>query len=498
MSNPVIINILTNEITNFKDVKEITIGRNTASSIDIPSPVISRTQCAIKLNENNEWFLTDLSRHHSTLLNNAPLHGNSHILKSGDKISFIHYKDGEYTFYYSPLDVASNPAKKRKLESQTDFTADVLTPNPADVKSSDHNQILSQNNVIAELNRELALLKEKYDLALEEIDNQRRVNETVSHKLNILMTESNDTVSSLQKEKESLNNKLKEEESAKEKMINEIQELNELLKESELEQIRLNEECKCKEPSSEKISKQDDATKEVKEEETDPSETVTTAEALQKLVEIVEIKWNEQEMEHMREQLKMRDEKITDLALEAEKYQSQVIETLDREMLCSICNDIIYEATTLNCRHTFCRVCLFEWKKKKKECPVCRTKIKTETRPLVIDSFIDKLADTIGGELKTRRMEVKEERTSKPTRGGSSCSSRASPYNRANRNNRRTRGNFNTISSAMSILQPLVIELSDHFGPGIVPGPVIDLTAASPSTPRQRRRRQTSSYYNLM
>lgn len=75
----------------------------------------------------------------------------------------------------------------------------------------------------------------------------------------------------------------------------------------------------------------------------DPGETVTTAEALQKLVEIVEIKWNEQEMEHMREQLKVRDEKITDLALEAENYRSQVIETIDREMLCSICNDIIYE-----------------------------------------------------------------------------------------------------------------------------------------------------------
>ncbi|CAH1407425.1 unnamed protein product [Nezara viridula] len=447
MSNPVIVNILTSEITTFKDVKEITIGRNTASSIDIPSPVISRTQCAIILNENNEWFLTDLSRHHSTLLNNNPLQGTSHILKSGDKISFLHYKDGEYIFYYS-LSNVPNPAKKRKLETQTDCTVDILTPNPADVTNSD--QILSQNNVIAELNRELALLKEKYDLALEEIDNQRRVNETVSHKLNILMTESNDTVSSLQKEKESLNNKLKEEEIAKEKMMNEIQELNELLKESELEQIRLNEECKCKELSSDNNCKQDDEPNASKE-EIDSEETVTTVAALQKLVEIVEIKWNEQEMENMREQLKVRDEKITDLALEAEKYQSQIIETLDREMLCSICNDIIYEATALNCRHTFCRFCLIEWKKKKKECPVCRTKIKTETRPLVIDSFIDKLADTIGGELKTRRLEVKEERTAKSPRGGSSSSSRA-PYNRNNRNNRRTRGNFNTISSAMSIL----------------------------------------------
>ncbi|XP_066909373.1 E3 ubiquitin-protein ligase rnf8-B [Halyomorpha halys] len=490
MTDPVIVNSLTCEILTFRDVEEITIGRNAASSIDIPSPVISRTQCVIKPNENNEWFLTDLSRHHTTLFNNVALQGNSHILKSGDKISFLHYKDGEYVFYKSIFDVP-NKTKKRKLETLTDFTSDILTPNPADVKNSDQNQILSQNNVIAELNKELALLKEKYDLALEEIDNQRRVNETVSHRLNLLMTESNDRVSSLQKEKELLNNKLKEEEISKEKMKNEIQELNELLKESELEQIRLNDECKCKELSSYKSIKQDEGPK-VSNEVIDLNETVTTSEALQKLVEIVEIKWNEQEMEHMRDQLKLRDEKLTDMALESEKYQSQVIETLDREMLCSICNDIIYEATTLNCRHTFCRVCLFEWKKKKKECPVCRAKIKTETRPLVIDSFIDKLADTVGGELKTRRMEVKEERTSKPIRGASSYSNRTSPYNR---NNRRTRGNFNTISSAMSILQPLVIELSDHFGTGI-PESVIDLTA-SPAAPRQRRRRQASSYYHM-
>lgn len=60
--------------------------------------------------------------------------------------------------------------------------------------------------------------------------------------------------------------------------------------------------------------------------------------------------------------------------------------------------------------HTFCKVCLVEWKDKKKECPVCRAKIKIEVHALVLDSFIDKLCDMIGGDIKVRREEVKSER----------------------------------------------------------------------------------------
>ena len=40
-----------------------------------------------------------------------------------------------------------------------------------------------------------------------------------------------------------------------------------------------------------------------------------------------------------------------------------------------VCNELYVEATTVNCGHTFCHYCITQWRKKKANCPVCRTDI---------------------------------------------------------------------------------------------------------------------------
>lgn len=47
-------------------------------------------------------------------------------------------------------------------------------------------------------------------------------------------------------------------------------------------------------------------------------------------------------------------------------------ELMESELQCSICAELFVEATTLNCSHTFCKYCICTWKKKKKDCPICR------------------------------------------------------------------------------------------------------------------------------
>lgn len=47
-------------------------------------------------------------------------------------------------------------------------------------------------------------------------------------------------------------------------------------------------------------------------------------------------------------------------------------ELMESELQCSICAELFVEATTLNCSHTFCKYCIAMWKKKKKDCPICR------------------------------------------------------------------------------------------------------------------------------
>ena len=69
---------------------------------------------------------------------------------------------------------------------------------------------------------------------------------------------------------------------------------------------------------------------------------------LHKLVEIVEIKWNEQEMEHMREELNKNNEKLTEITIESAKFRSEILETIDRELLCSICSDIFFQVIKIN------------------------------------------------------------------------------------------------------------------------------------------------------
>ncbi|XP_067009474.2 E3 ubiquitin-protein ligase RNF8 isoform X2 [Anabrus simplex] len=83
---------------------------------------------------------------------------------------------------------------------------------------------------------------------------------------------------------------------------------------------------------------------------------------------------------------------------------------VEMELQCSICSELFVTATTLNCTHTFCRYCITEWKKKKKDCPICRTRISSETRSIVLDNFIDKMVANLSEELKHHRQAVVEER----------------------------------------------------------------------------------------
>ena len=76
------------------------------------------------------------------------------------------------------------------------------------------------------------------------------------------------------------------------------------------------------------------------------------------------------------------------------------------------------EATALNCGHTFCENCLYEWQKKKSNCPLCRTEIKHKVPVRIIDEFTDKLYQQLANEdglaarenLKLRRKAEKEAR----------------------------------------------------------------------------------------
>lgn len=85
-------------------------------------------------------------------------------------------------------------------------------------------------------------------------------------------------------------------------------------------------------------------------------------------------------------------------------------ELMESELQCSICNELFVMATTLNCNHTFCQLCISNWLEKKKDCPICRAPSVTNSRSIVLDSFIDRMVENLSDDLKKRRKEIVEER----------------------------------------------------------------------------------------
>lgn len=88
-----------------------------------------------------------------------------------------------------------------------------------------------------------------------------------------------------------------------------------------------------------------------------------------------------------------RREKELQRAESQQRRQSALnVSDLHSELLCSICQDWLVHASTIECSHTFCWSCIDKWLWQKKfECPICRTTVKREpVRSLALDTIVQK------------------------------------------------------------------------------------------------------------
>ena len=85
---------------------------------------------------------------------------------------------------------------------------------------------------------------------------------------------------------------------------------------------------------------------------------------------------------------------------------------MDEQLTCSICSELFVRAMTTNCMHTFCNHCIMTWMKKSKEplCPVCRARVVSMTRSLVIDNFIERMVENLPLASRHRRSKLVKER----------------------------------------------------------------------------------------
>ncbi|XP_060803661.1 E3 ubiquitin-protein ligase RNF8 isoform X3 [Amyelois transitella] len=146
-------------------------------------------------------------------------------------------------------------------------------------------------------------------------------------------------------------------------------------------------------------------------------------------------------------------------------------EVMESELQCSICAELFITATTLNCSHTFCKYCITMWKKKKKDCPICRSHILSECKSIVIDSFIEKMVQNLTEELKTKRQELLKNREEEITAMKKKPATRTST--RTSNTSRRRTTNI-TLPAAM-ITPASTAGTSNRSAPIAV----VDLTAAT-------------------
>lgn len=96
-----------------------------------------------------------------------------------------------------------------------------------------------------------------------------------------------------------------------------------------------------------------------------------------------------------------------------ENVLEKVSGIMDDQLTCSICSELFVKASTLNCTHTFCRHCISQWYKKRRDCPVCRKPIISMNTSLALDNFIESMIENLPTDLKNRRKELVQERKGK-------------------------------------------------------------------------------------
>uniref|UniRef100_A0A146M9N2 E3 ubiquitin-protein ligase CHFR n=2 Tax=Lygus hesperus TaxID=30085 RepID=A0A146M9N2_LYGHE len=455
---PVLFDKNDNKLIEFGDTTEFIVGRSIDHHLCIPDSTISRKQCIIKKVPEGEWLVKDTSSFQTTLVNGVNVPTSGLYIKCGDIITFGTLRSWQLEFYLSVEDMPPTLKRRRTVVDNDVEPSSQESRSSRQTERSECSQP-KKSKTQKEVNfREKyeAVLSEKAQLAgsVEELKEKVKELEEAKDRADDILVSSHLDRKHLQTDYEDC-----------------CTEVDRLVKERQalLEELRENIQ---KREAAEALANACGSSSQASSSEIESS-------LILKTVEVSELK---DELEEAKAKLAKAEETAQSLTVMKEKVYNDAVAIIEQEFLCCVCTDLMFEPVTLNCRHTMCAKCLDEWKKKQKKCPSCRTTIKTEVRPLMIDSFIDRIAPLLGEEFTKKRQEAKTEKWARPA--NPPPGEAPVPPTRGRRNSRRgggrggrggqgTYGGYGYVSNIpMPPLHPIppqppnqVIDLTNHTSP---------------------------------
>ncbi|XP_064601283.1 E3 ubiquitin-protein ligase RNF8-like [Liolophura sinensis] len=488
---------------------KITIGRSADVTVCLLSNMISRCHAILQRKEDGNWFIQDNKSLNGVAVNGERLQANVGVpLREGDLVQFginpSSDMPSEFVYKYFPAARIKRPVKRSsdKVDSTTgsshlkksrlagcsksSIDSQSLTDQDDNVSSSqdinaagrsgikqnwspfrEYKEQLSEQDKLAkqklkEYEEKLAemqrLLKEKeaaeavIKQELEEEKNKAEEQEKIVEEL-------------LQKEEEmksEMEEKERKFEDEKEKISRKVQEfqaaLEAKLKEKEaalLRQLTAQREALIAEKVKveHKLQEEMDRALEEKDKQLE-KELVSQRENLTKVIANKELE--QKVLESQLKDTQSENAKQKEAALRArEDVLANFTDLMETELQCSICSELFIKAASLNCSHSFCQLCISQWMKRKKECPICRAPFTSFTRSIVLDSYIEKMVDQLSEELKERRKEMTKSREAEQKKfdeennqSSSSTSGRGRAGSRRGRGRRRGRGSSSTATGA--------------------------------------------------
>ncbi|KAF7990360.1 hypothetical protein HCN44_000165 [Aphidius gifuensis] len=409
---------------------EFKIGRGLDNDEIIQNTCVSRSHCIFKKINDNEWTLTNLSSSPSGILVNDKKIEEPRILKAGDVIQLLPTPELTFTvkFGYSDesdskmIKLMSNECLMDTVKQKQDsFSAHQdmeikKMQEQIELKEQAQNLLKSRLNELIKNHEEV---QGKFEEKNEEIKNLQNQIQAGNNQQNEIKTNLTNLLLRLDEERQQFEKTLTAEKKKWQDEVNMTKQEKEQLEKKMEQQMNL-----WKEQQLAALAKDKDALQlKLNQTENAFKEQQALAEKLQVSLQnqqvvmdslapiiLVDNDGSEQTIEIL-ETIDLTNDDDKNLSCNKEK-KDKMTKAMDEQFTCSICSELFYKATTVNCSHTFCQYCINEWRKRSRECPICRTIVTSMNRALVLDNFIDEAVVNLSPADQERRNQLIRERYS--------------------------------------------------------------------------------------